>query len=75
MHDGEPLAEGSPPKWIYRALVYYQRDPETAPKLTPEEREARSILKQAVAAEESGEIKKAVRLYKQAYKLDPSLDS
>lgn len=76
LHDGEPLAAAdSPPKWIFRALVYYQREPETAPKLSKAAREARQILKQAIEAEEAGEIGEAIKLYKKAYGLDPSLDN
>ncbi|CAB9513679.1 Inherit from NOG: P4Hc [Seminavis robusta] len=74
MHDGEPLASDDEPKWIYRALVYYRRDPETAPKLSQEAQEARKVLKEAVAAEEAGQIGLAIQLYKKAYRLDPSLD-
>lgn len=74
MHDGEPLAEGSPPKYIFRALVYYKRDPESAPKMTFEEKEARRLFKEATAAEESGDISRAIKLYNRAFKLDPSLE-
>lgn len=74
MHDGEPLAEGSPPKWIFRALVYYKRDPQSAPQMTLEEKEARRLFKEAVAAEEGGDISGAIKLYSKAFKLDPSLE-
>eukprot|EP00568_Trieres_chinensis_P005294 CAMPEP_0183308522 /NCGR_PEP_ID=MMETSP0160_2-20130417/22308_1 /TAXON_ID=2839 ORGANISM="Odontella Sinensis, Strain Grunow 1884" /NCGR_SAMPLE_ID=MMETSP0160_2 /ASSEMBLY_ACC=CAM_ASM_000250 /LENGTH=190 /DNA_ID=CAMNT_0025472377 /DNA_START=38 /DNA_END=610 /DNA_ORIENTATION=+ len=75
MHDGEPLAEGSRAKWIFRTMVYYKRDQDTAPRLSPEEAKARRLLKDAEAAEESGRINEAISLYKQAYRLDPSLES
>lgn len=29
MHDGEPLKEGSPPKWLFRTDVVFERDAET----------------------------------------------
>ena len=74
MHDGEPLKEGSPPKWLFRTEVMYERDPETAPKLTPDQREARDALQQAEAAEEAGNIQQAIQLYNRAYRLDPSLE-
>jgi hypothetical protein len=32
MHDGELLLDDSPTKRIFRSMIYYQRDPETAPK-------------------------------------------
>lgn len=43
--------------------------------LTEQEMEARRILAEAESAETQGEIGKAIRLYNQAYKLDPSLDA
>lgn len=75
MHDGEQLKEGSPVKWIFRTEVMYKRDPETVPQLTPEQKEARQVLQQAEAAETEGDIPGAIRLYRQAYRLDPTLDS
>lgn len=75
MHDGEPLKEGSPEKWLFRTDIMYRRDPETAPKWTPEQKEARELLKQAEAAETEGDISSSLRFYKKAYRLDPSLDS
>lgn len=74
MHDGEPLAEGSPAKYIFRALIYYQRDPESAPRLSDQQREAMEMYRQAVSAEESGNITTAIGLYKRAFRLDPSLE-
>lgn len=74
LHDGEPLNEGSSPKWVYRSLIYYKRDPESAPKLTTTEVHARKLIKEAEEAEQSGLIDKAISLYKAAYRLDPSLD-
>merc|ERR1712154_138579 len=75
MHDGEPLKEGSAPKWIFHAQVIFERDPETAPRFTREQREAREILKLAETAETEGNVSEAIRLYRRAYKLDSSLDS
>jgi tetratricopeptide (TPR) repeat protein len=70
------MHDGSPPNLIFRASVYYKRDPETAPILSEEYKEARRVLNEAIfAAEEGGQIDLAIRLYKQAYRLDPSLDN
>lgn len=75
MHDGEPLKEGSPYKWLFHTQVIYERDPETAPKFSKEHKEARDFLKKAEAAEEEGNIVEAIHLYKRAYRLDNTLDS
>jgi len=75
MHDGEPLKPGSAPKWLFRTEIIFERDPETAPKLTDDEREARGLFKEAVRAEERGEIAQAIALYKRAFRLDSTLDS
>eukprot|EP00566_Odontella_aurita_P017423 CAMPEP_0113557432 /NCGR_PEP_ID=MMETSP0015_2-20120614/17790_1 /TAXON_ID=2838 /ORGANISM="Odontella" /LENGTH=267 /DNA_ID=CAMNT_0000458861 /DNA_START=115 /DNA_END=915 /DNA_ORIENTATION=+ /assembly_acc=CAM_ASM_000160 len=69
MHDGEQLKEGSPPKWMFRTDVLYQRDVSTAPELTKYQRQARELLKQAEALETAGSISGAIRIYKNAYKL------
>jgi len=74
MHDGEPLTEDAPAKWLFLCSVFYRRDPETAPQLSDEHREARRLFEEAVAAEEAGNIPQAIKLYKQSYRLDPSLD-
>mmetsp|Transcript_303 Transcript_303/g.495 ORF Transcript_303/g.495 Transcript_303/m.495 type:complete len:274 (-) Transcript_303:50-871(-) len=74
MHDGEPLKEGSDPKWLFRTEVMYERDPSTAPSLTIEQKEARECLQKAEEAEMKGDIPEAIQLYNKAYKLDPSLE-
>mmetsp|Transcript_27343 Transcript_27343/g.66375 ORF Transcript_27343/g.66375 Transcript_27343/m.66375 type:complete len:272 (-) Transcript_27343:1564-2379(-) len=74
MHDGEPLKKGSPPKWLFRTEIMYQRDPESAPKATLTEIEARKYMALAEEAESKGEIIKAMSLYKRAYRLDPQLE-
>jgi len=74
MHDGEPLKEGSPPKWLFRSEVMFERDPDTAPKLSKEQMEAREYLEKAEAAETTGQISEAIKLYNRAYRLDPSLE-
>lgn len=74
LHDGEPLAENSPPKWIFIASVYYRRDPETAPTLSEDQTRARQFLDDAMAAEEEGKLDQATQFYKQAYRLDPLLE-
>ena len=75
MHDGEPLKDGSPPKWLFRTEVLFERDPQTAPQLTDDEKEARRFLKKAEECEESGNINEAMKFYKKAYRLDRSLES
>jgi len=75
MHDGEPLKDGSPPKWLFRTEVMYERDPDSAPKLSSVQVEARELLKEAEKAEMSCDIPEATRLYRKAYRLDPTLDS
>jgi len=74
MHDGEPLKKGSPPKWLFRTEIMYERDPESAPKMTQEEVQARKLLVLAEEAESIGEISKAIKLYNKAYRLDPRLE-
>lgn len=74
MHDGEPLKEGSPPKWLFRTEILYERDPSTAPQLSSAEKEAREFLKQAEQAEEAGRLTEAMSFYKKAYRLDPTLE-
>lgn len=75
MHDGEPLKDGSPPKWIFRTKIIYERDPETAPQLTQDQKQAREYIAKAEAAESDGDIVKAMNFYKRAYRLDSTLDS
>lgn len=74
MHDGEPLKEGSPPKWLFRTEIMYQRDPDSAPKMSQEQKDAQEFLQRAELAENNGDIQGATKFYKKAYKLDPSLD-
>ena len=44
--------EGSPPKWLFGTEILYERDPSTAPRKTPEQWEARNLLKEAERLEE-----------------------
>ena len=44
MHDGEPLKEGSDVTWFIRTGNMCERDPDSAPKLGPEQKEARHVL-------------------------------
>ena len=74
MHDGEPLLNDSPPKWLFRTEVMYRRDPESIPVLTEAEQEARQLVQKAEAAETNGDIPAAMKLYRRAYQLDPKLD-
>lgn len=64
-----------PPKWLLITQVVYTRDVESAPSWTDEQYEARRVLQEAEDAEVAGDIPKAIRLYRRAYKLDPSLES
>mmetsp|Transcript_18155 Transcript_18155/g.28067 ORF Transcript_18155/g.28067 Transcript_18155/m.28067 type:complete len:274 (-) Transcript_18155:37-858(-) len=75
MHDGEPLKEGSSPKWLFRTEVMFERDLATAPFLTWEQREARQLLQEAEKAEVAGDVPKAIHLYNKAYRLDPTLEN
>ena len=74
MHDGEPVEEGFPPKWIFRTEVLFERDPATAPRRTDREREARLHLRRAEDTEADGRFGAAAALYTRAYRLDPSLE-
>jgi len=73
MHDGEPLKEESPPKWLFRTEILFERDPETAPKPTSEQKNAREFLQKAEKAEADCNWKEAMSFYNKAYRLDPSL--
>ncbi len=74
MHDGEPLKEGSPAKWLGRTEVMYTRDPSTAPQKTPDQLEAKRLLKEAEKFEEQSLFAEAQACYRKAYRLDPSLE-
>ena len=74
LHDGEPLKEGSPPKWLFRTEVLFERDPSTATQLTSDEQEARKLLKEAEEKEERGHFDEATKLYRRAYRLDNALE-
>mmetsp|Transcript_8544 Transcript_8544/g.17736 ORF Transcript_8544/g.17736 Transcript_8544/m.17736 type:complete len:250 (+) Transcript_8544:2-751(+) len=75
MHDGEPLQEGSPPKWLFRTEVMYRRKLESAPQFTKEQIQAREFLKEAEQAENEKRLDDAMKFYNKAYKLDPSLET
>lgn len=68
MHDSEPLATGSPPKWIFRTEVMYERDYESAPMLAPETETARRIERSAERVERE-EPMRAMQLYRVAQRL------
>ena len=74
LHDGEPLKEGSPPKWLFITQVMFKRDVDSAPNMTQVQIDARLYLEQAEEAENMGDILEATRLYKKAYRLYPALD-
>ena len=75
MHDGEPLHEGSPPKWLFRSEIMYKRDPKTVPLMTSAQTDAREYLRKAEEAETEGDVMQATKFYKIAYRLDNTLDS
>ena len=62
------------PKWLLLTQIQYRRDPSTAPQWTSEQILARDKLKQVELAEQQGNISLAIKLYQQAYKLDPNLE-
>lgn len=74
MHDGELLKQGSPPKWLFRTEIMFERDEASAPQLSADQREARLLVQQAETAETRGDIADAIKLYSGAYRLDPSLE-
>mmetsp|Transcript_19580 Transcript_19580/g.26880 ORF Transcript_19580/g.26880 Transcript_19580/m.26880 type:complete len:276 (-) Transcript_19580:56-883(-) len=74
MHDGEPLADNSPPKWLFRTEVIYSRVPGTAPLYTQAQMEARQFLDEAKSLEEAGKFSEAARLYDRAFKMDETLE-
>mmetsp|Transcript_9616 Transcript_9616/g.17368 ORF Transcript_9616/g.17368 Transcript_9616/m.17368 type:complete len:273 (-) Transcript_9616:120-938(-) len=75
MHDGEPLKKGSAPKWLFRTEIMYERDSDSAPKMSEGQQLARKYLGQAEDAEVNGDVRGAILLYKKAYKLDPDLEN
>jgi hypothetical protein len=74
LHDGEPLKENAPPKWLFRTEVMYARDSGTETQYTDAEVLARQLLKQAEDAE-AVDAMAAMQLYRRAYKLDPGLEA
>lgn len=68
MHDSEPLAAGSPPKWIFRTEVLYERTPESAPMVAPETETARRIERSAERVERDDPMR-AMQLYQVAQRL------
>lgn len=76
LHQGEPLGEDDEnDKWLLITQVMFERDPDTAQQLTPDQRQARRYLQQAEEAEEEGKITEAIRLYNKAYRLDRTLEA
>ena len=74
LHEGGAISEDGPPKWLLLTQVLYQRDADSAPKLTQNQRLARAFLRQAEQAEIQGKITEAIKFYNKAYKLDPTLE-
>lgn len=72
LHEGEDLRAGE--KHILRTDVMFRRDADTRPRFTPEQAEARSLLRQAEEAEAACECDRAVSLYRRAFRLDPRLE-
>eukprot|EP00035_Acanthoeca_spectabilis_P031243 m.13253 g.13253 ORF g.13253 m.13253 type:complete len:322 (-) comp4632_c0_seq1:263-1228(-) len=73
MHDGEPLKDGAPQKWLFRTEVMYARDEGTGAEFSENEVLARQLLKQAEDTEAVNAMA-AMKLYRRAYKLDPKLE-
>merc|ERR1712039_737776 len=72
MHEGKDLHDGI--KYILRTDMMCRRAPGTKPELSPQKVEARSLVQQAVLAEERAECELAAKLYRRAFKLDPELE-
>uniref|UniRef100_A0A7S4W0D2 Fe2OG dioxygenase domain-containing protein n=1 Tax=Ditylum brightwellii TaxID=49249 RepID=A0A7S4W0D2_9STRA len=74
MHDGEPLVDNSPPKWLFRTEVIYRRVQGTELKLSVEQMKARELMEKAKDLEVAGIFAEAARCYNQAFKLDETLE-
>mmetsp|Transcript_17506 Transcript_17506/g.26780 ORF Transcript_17506/g.26780 Transcript_17506/m.26780 type:complete len:272 (+) Transcript_17506:50-865(+) len=74
LHEGGVILGEKNPKWLLLTQVLYRRDESTAPLLSQDQKLARELLEQAEQAEVQSEFGLAMRLYKQAYRLDPSLE-
>lgn len=73
LHDGEPVRSGT--KAIFRSDVVFQRTPGSeAPREEPAQK-ALLLHRQAERKEAEGDYDEATRLYRAAYKLDPSLEA
>lgn len=72
LHEGEAIQKGQ--KHILRSEVMFKRKPGTGEKQTDQQREAISFLNQAQEAEADKKFELAMRLYKKAFRLDPSLE-
>lgn len=68
MHDSEPLAQGAPPKWIWRTEVMYKRDEATAPTSDPTMELVRSIERAAEKIERDDAMR-SMQLYQLAQRL------
>jgi len=72
VHEGEDLLWGT--KHILRTDVMFRRDAGTGPRRTPQEAEAWALVREAQEAEANCECDRACKLYRRAFKLDPSLE-
>jgi len=72
LHEGEAIQSGQ--KHILRSDVIFKREPGTGEQQTEAQRQALSLLAQAQDAETKKEYEHAMRLYKKAFRLDPSLE-
>uniref|UniRef100_A0A7S0A3H7 Prolyl 4-hydroxylase alpha subunit domain-containing protein n=1 Tax=Pyrodinium bahamense TaxID=73915 RepID=A0A7S0A3H7_9DINO len=72
LHEGAELLSGV--KHILRTDVMCRRDPDSRPRLTPQQAEALDLLRRAQEAEERCECDRAVELYRRAFKLDRRLE-
>ena len=73
LHEGQKLEPDSASKFILRSDIMFERDVDTAPEMTTEQREAIEHLKRAGAFEEAGDMDSALREYQQVQRKDPDL--
>lgn len=73
LHDGEPVRSGH--KAIFRSDVVFERRPGTEVPREGPRHQALLLHRRAERAEAKGDFAEATRLYRAAYKLDPSLEA
>jgi hypothetical protein len=68
LHDGEPLADGAPPKWLIRTDVLFRRQPDGRPPKSAAVLEAEALEVEAQAIECEDPMR-ATELYRRAERL------